>query len=464
MKHKTICTLPRTGSTVPACPGKTKVLREYPLSVILALCLLTTGFCAEPSAKLRLTNTQTALASVRVDISLDGGETYTPIEAVDVPGNSTIDTQTYSAASVPGGTTGSFLISLTRLSVMSNSVDANSYIGDPLTTMDVGEYAASVSTADITLAVTLSKQRAPNVDAAKSLWLVTGDTLSAQVFREGIDKLAEGQQALADSMKPAPSGGGGDPTVAQGTLFTRGPTSTETTNINNAVNSALTDAASFTSARAAEWRAVMPTSVEQAGDMAAAELGDFSFGDIALHDMPSTSDVNIHVKPSDFLPNLSVWAGWIHEILLVMLVLVFAFWQQNKFEKYFIAFVSASEKTTKPETAQIAVAGVGWSKQVATATLISAMVVTAIAGTITFMNSQLGSLISGWELTNFVGHASTVVNSIFGNSIVAGAIAFISAFIPFAAGFQILVAKYLCNWSMPGIWTLAFVTNKYFHV
>lgn len=166
---------------------------------------------------------------------------------------------------------------------------------------------------------------------------------------------------------------------------------------------------------------------------------------------------------SDVAPNWRDLAAWFREAVLFCCGIAFCWFCQRLFEQYYLAWWGVTEKTTKPEVAQMTVPGAGWGKQLATVLTITAAFVGCIAAAVAAVNTQLASLIgSGTTITNAANTLTGSANSIFGAFTIT--YKFMNAWLPIAAIMQYCAIQYIIRWTVAPLWTIAFAMSKYFHV
>jgi len=303
----------------------------------------------------------------------------------------------------------------------------------------------------------------PTVEGKKTVWVLedgAATALSAGVYREGTDKTVA---ALVDlrtqiaSLALALTPGATEPTAPDGTP--------------------LPDAGDITAAQGAQIAQLATSTGEIVGTIPGGLDGTGIDPNGFTNDTKAGSGFTFYTTPTiaelgvsfDFSPAIW-WPDWvdyadlIREVFLFGMGLIWVVTQQRRFEAYFRMWWNTPEKTTKPEPAQIAIPGVGWGKQLATALYMTAALVAIIGVTITSYNSHLGSIIGSETMMTFLGMTSDKFEAISSNGLFSKAYGLLNMFVPLVAIFQFFSAHYLLGWTMPATWTAALWTAKHVHI
>lgn len=285
----------------------------------------------------------------------------------------------------------------------------------------------------------------------KTLWVVRDGELTADLYREGVDKI------VAASFKEPSSPGG----------TSAGPTAE---GVSTPVDSAIAEAATAALDAIKTSTDGFATSFNTALDVAPSAVsisvpsvpGSYGFAAIST---PSGEIPAINIF--EFLPDITTWAGWIRELFLVGMGIAFILILRNLLLKYLAQWWGVTPKSTKVDVVSLTPVGGtawNWGKQLATATAVVAVLVTVVALCIAGFNSNLGELMDGWTFTNGYSAAYARVNDVMNNSAVASTYALASTFFPFAAAFQFVFARYVFEWSLPLLWSGAMFASKYIEI
>jgi len=319
----------------------------------------------------------------------------------------------------------------------------------------------------------------PQADGTKPVWVSDGSTLDGQIYREGVDKIVG---ALSSSSSGGSGGSGGSSTTTDALLeeiidnqnrdslpLYHAANGTGVT----AATDSLTAAATLQSANvvsafgnASVTRGTGVAAVTPAGD--SVELGFFSVVG------PFAEQLSAGFKPLAFEGPYSAFAYASTKILAYGLIVremllwltVFAFWYfaRDLMEKYYIGFMNTPQMTTKVETAQIAVPGVGWGKQLVTVLTIYTVLLVAIGGTIAAMNTGLGNIFAGQTLADTTGGLINIYSALSGSFAGDTILPFFERFVPLAAMVECAIAQMVLSFGMPIVWAACMTIAKVFHL
>ncbi|MBI5769099.1 MAG: hypothetical protein HZA93_15000 [Verrucomicrobia bacterium] len=339
----------------------------------------------------------------------------------------------------------------------------------------------------VTMSVAVPKEITP--DSSKTVWELTGNTLDAGVYREGVDKIVA--QLKAGGGSGSSSAGW---TSAQATESVTklgevsvkvGEVKAEITGVKNdlaAIKTATETAARFygrfdghtvdsdTAAAQAE-RSTQVTAitaaaqgfvenlpamqVAQAPAMPAAS-GEISFGTLAV--LGST----IEIKPFTFFPQLLGWAAIIRELLLLGICLVFIWFVRREVDTYIRSVFQTAQAAAAPSTVPVVGDVIVASKQGILAAMLIGAFATAVAVGVGAANTQLGVIAPGL-FTGGIGGAAELVSGITGSALGAfgPAVAFLNQFIPIGAYIQLQLTALVFAWGMPAVFAIAMFFAKY---
>lgn len=297
--------------------------------------------------------------------------------------------------------------------------------------------------------------RTPNDEAKKSLWIVEDETLTPEVFREGIDKLAQ----------LFPSGD-----------LTGGGIGDEGLDLLSQINTALTPGEHSEDRDA--YIAQVPLVAADFQTNLYGEGGlnvDLSGIPVTAPTIPSVGDDwaiipdleilghNFQFRPFAFMSGLLPGMSFMRLCWLVGLWISFAWFTQKKFEQYSIIWWQTTQWSTKVEPAQVLLPGVGWAKQLAGALVTSAVLVVTAGLFVAMANGLLGGVVtdgSGLNVFNMPTTVKTGLTTAFEG--VGDAVGVFDKFYPLAATFEYMVLHYTIAWTMPAQWAFVLYVQKFF--
>jgi len=321
----------------------------------------------------------------------------------------------------------------------------------------------------------------PLEDYKKSIWLTDSSTLNGDLFREGVDKIVGSVDAVTQA---GGTGGGGSGHVTVDNLSD----TNEKLDTANGKLSYLADKEAEKQASGSGFTAAMDAitaTATSAGETLAGPLTEAMPGEASTDGLPGTpaEDLElfswvIHQNGNDVtlagkMPHASefnwrYWGNIMREILLWTMAYMFLKDCRDKMMMHIQTFLSLSQITTKAETSQIAVPGVGWTKQVAVAAGWITAGLTAIAGTITLVNSNLSAVISGWSLGGLGGllsaKTSEWVAAIVADPHSQAVVEIIATCFPLQASIQLMAAGITFSFALPALWMAAYAYAKVVHV
>jgi len=334
-----------------------------------------------------------------------------------------------------------------------NEGNIDTFLGDSTVNVDIFT-AVDMGTFDVT------RNGVATPDHKKSLWVVedgAATALSAGVYREGADKIVAALKDLQLQVSKINVSGGPNPDNAP-----NGDPLPNTDDITAAKDGQLGNV----TAKSAEITAGIPGGLDGTGIDPNTFTNDTKAGSeftfFTTDELPVIGVIDF--KPSLWWPDWADYADVIREIILFCIGLAWVITEQRRFEAYFRMWWNTPEKTTKPEPAQIAVPGVGWGKQLATALYMTAALVAIVGVTIASYNSHLGAIIGSETMMTIFGMASEKAESLSSNGLFSKAYGLMNMFVPLVAIFQFFTAHYLLGWSMPATWTAALWTAKHVHI
>jgi len=315
-------------------------------------------------------------------------------------------------------------------------------------------------------------------DGTKPIWVTTSSALDGALFREGIDKLvgAVGEGAVSGS-----SSGGSFETLEEKAQTIIDNQNRDSLVRYHAINGSgttvaadsLTAAATLQAANvvsafgnASVTRGTGVAAVTPASD--SVQLGVFEVVG------PFAEQLTAGFKPLAFDGPYSIFAFASGKILsyglivreMLLWLTVFSFWYfaRDLMEKYYIGFMNTPQMTTKTETAQIAVPGVGWGKQLVTVLTIYTVLLVAIGGTIAAMNTGLGNIFAGQTLADTSAGLINIYSALSGSFVGDTVLPFFERFVPLAAMVECAVAQMVLSFGMPIVWAACMTIAKVFHL
>lgn len=282
---------------------------------------------------------------------------------------------------------------------------------------------------------------APIPDYKKPLWVTTDGTLTAELFREGVDIIAA---AASSGSSGASTSSGGLPTISAGDQ------STETAGVGTLTGSASTVSATL--------KGNFDPGATNSGSLAGYTRNlTLSFGSFTI------LGTVFHLEPYTYFPWLETAGDYMHDTALVFAVLCWFMFARRRLEEYLIATFQTPQLTTKSGPGQNYVPGLGLAKQVATVGVWVTALLAAVAAVIVLINSNLGTLIPGLNVAGVTGKGSLILNAIAADTNFQVPVEFMSAFFPFAGLFQLLVIHVVYTWTLPGLFALGLVLSKTVH-
>lgn len=412
-----------------------------------------------------------------MDIQVVGKHTVsgtpTTFETIDLAAGATVTT-TYDA--LPDNSAVGFYAHFSGISPVGTSFLT---ISDMSHDVSLGSLTPALTSGSITPTLTKDvKGFMPTVaDSDKTLWVGNSTTLDADLYREGVDM----QVAAIRSMSST-----GNTTIdisaitdsmvtMNATISASGNTThTDLSNVVTAISNQTTSLAQ-NKGTSTDYQAPLVTANSTAATYAGNLSGQFgnvthgtftpagSAGDGFKFGTMTVLGTTFNFAPFAYDADLALRSNlhWCREAFLWLAVLSFLYFCREKLEKYMLAYFGTSQAGTKPETTQILIPGVGWGKQAALAAIIIGAFLTAVAGTIAAMNSQLGGLLAGTSLLSAVGDFKDFVSTMqtvgTGPEKVWG---IINEYFPTGAYCECIVAGMVFSWALPGIWAFSFMSAK----
>jgi len=316
-------------------------------------------------------------------------------------------------------------------------------------------------------------------DGTKPIWVTTGSTLDGALFREGVDKMVG---AIGEGAFSASGSTGSVETLEEKMQTVIDNQNRDSLARYHAINGSGVTAAAETLTAAATLQASNVSSafgnasvtrgagvaaVTPAGD--SVELGFFAVaGPFAEALSSGFTPLNFSSGPyAAFLPaseKILAFAVIVREMLLWLTVFGFWYFARDLMEKYYIGYMSIPQMTTKVETAQVAVPLVGWGKQAISVLAIYSLLIVAIGGTIAAMNTGLGNIFAGQNLSSVTSGLAGVYSSLSGSFVGPTILPFFERFVPLAAMVECAIAQMVLSFGMPVIWAGCMTIAKVFHL
>jgi len=300
----------------------------------------------------------------------------------------------------------------------------------------------------------------PTPDSKKTLWLVADATLTADVFREGIDKIV-----AKDDAAPAAGETTGMPSAGDIGSTVPGDRAAALTAIANDLSGEL-------GSQAGDLSDALNTAIgtiTTGGMTAASDIEVFEVGpSIALPDLAGSPSLSTNFFGMFGSYNIIEKLGWIREIILAFMALTFVAASRDVFLKFYAQWWLTPTTPTKTDAASLIPAGgTAWNagKTVATAVIMIGILIAALTVTITAFNTNIGTIMEGMTFANAFSTAAATINAITGgDSSVAKVYNLMAMVFPFGAAFQFYATLYALKWLMPALWSVAQVAARFFNV
>lgn len=316
----------------------------------------------------------------------------------------------------------------------------------------------------------------PQSDGSKPIWVTDDSTLTGNLFREGIDKLV-GKFGAADGASSSSSSSTTTDEKLQTIIDNQNRDSLPlyyvthdtgvTANTDSLISAASTQSTAISSAlgnaSVSRGSGVSAVTIGGTGDVLASFSVAGPFSEIMSADFTPLAFTGPFAAFSGFSTTFIAYGAVVREILLWLAVLGLWYFSRSLLERYMLTFFAGSQTTTKVETAQITLPGVGHGKQLVTVLTIFSVFVGAIAATIVLLNTNLGYVISGLTtagVTGLGGHLYDSLNAAAGSTVLG----FFERFVPLAAMVECVIAQIVLSWSMPGVWAVCLTLAKVFHL
>jgi len=315
----------------------------------------------------------------------------------------------------------------------------------------------------------------PQPDGTKPLWVTSDTDLTGNLFREGIDKIAG---ALGGSYTSSGGGSGGGTTDEKlqtiidnqnrdslMKYYTDSPFDA-TPIIDSLVASATLQSDNLVTA-------LGNAGISRGAGVSAVGIGSTSEELAAFSVSGPFNALSAGFTPLAFTGPFAAFASFsakfldyaavTREILLWLTIFGFWFFSRDLLERYLLSFQETPQITTKVETAQITLPGVGLTKQLLTTLTIYSVMLLAIGGTIALMNTNLANIIPALTTSGITGLASHVYDSV-GAAAGSPLMGFFERFVPLAAMLECAIAQIVLSWSMPIVWAACLVITRAFHL
>lgn len=326
-----------------------------------------------------------------------------------------------------------------------------------------------------TIMVDIAGPGAPLTDGAKTIWMSTGPTFDAAVYREGVDKIVSAAQ----------TGGGG---AIDGSAFVntnailqdvlvatreardsirdldkfRNNAGEQATVAANQHNLQATGAATWADSIKAEF--ANPSTSVNLGYSAG--TGDnFSFGTL------NVAGKQLQMKPLD-LEGIKTGNGArfggkmimnvVRELILWSLALTFLIYCRNELMRFVTATYATCPMTTKTESAQIFIPGAGWGKQITLAGGFVSLLVITITLVIVAMNTGLVSMFSGVTVNNFSSSLAGRIGAAMGTN-TGTAMGFVLELWPIGAALELFAVALMFHWGLPVLFISVLTYVKIVH-
>lgn len=292
----------------------------------------------------------------------------------------------------------------------------------------------------------------------RSLWMVTDGTLSADVYREGIDKVV-----YASNSKT------GEVVTALKDLKQSNETSPfgDWTTVNTDIANKMIDAAEA-------MKVAVTGQVQPITDTVTANVGEITATPISA--APSTDGMSlgtielpaigasISLAFVDRWPSMDAIGVVCRELLLTLAVMLWAVRMRDVFLYYLNNWYKITNVTTQPQPEPVVSAPIGWGKQLLTVGVMVGALLTVIGTAIYGTNSYMGEILSGASMSTIWSMSSSVISSVAGNSLFTMGYALVAHFVPIAAIGQLFISAWFLEWTMPGIFGVCFGLAKFFRI
>lgn len=297
-------------------------------------------------------------------------------------------------------------------------------------------------------------------DSEKGLWRVVASdgVLSAEVFREGIDKLVAVGKLTADGI----SGGTGGSTGAPSSLEDAAASAADYL----ALITPLTDQAkAFSDAQTAAMNEAYLLAVGEIQQPVSPYPGDES---AAFHIGPNIElpalGATISTDVFEHLPFIGTFFTIVREVILLWMAFYFVrYCGDHLREWYKLAFMTPQLTTKSAGIAGDQLQVVGVAKQFSIAALFMVAFIAVVAATIAGYNSRLGAIADGVNVANLMTEMRGGFGPSLANSTVSAVSSFVGLFFPWQAAFAFLVARYAIQWLTIPLWSAALFAARLIH-
>jgi len=316
----------------------------------------------------------------------------------------------------------------------------------------------------------------PQPDGTKPLWVTSSTDLTGNLFREGIDKLAGALGGSGSSSGGGSSGGSTDDKL-QTIIDNQNRDSLTKHYIDSPFDA--TPLLDSLTASAETQASAMVSVLGNAGISRGAGVSAVGIGgtadDLASFTVsgPFATSLSAGFTPLAFTGPFAAFASFstkflayadvTREVLLWLTIFTFWFFSRDLLEKYMLSYQQTPQLTTKVETAQITIPGVGLTKQLLTTLTIYSVMLLAIGGTIALMNTNLANIVPALTTSGVTGLGSHLYDSV---AAAAGSplMGFFERFVPLAAMLECAIAQIVLSWSMPIVWASCLAIARAFHL
>jgi len=303
-----------------------------------------------------------------------------------------------------------------------------------------------------------SRVVAPTPGSKRTLWKVESaeGVLTAEVFREGIDKVVYAQNEAVTAggsggVPPVPASLEAATTAAADYLALIEPLTDQVKAFTDAQTVAMNDAY-----LAAVGEIQQPTSPYPGDESAAFHIGP----DIEFPALGATISTDVF----EHLPFIGTFFTILRELILIWMAFYFIRYCGNHLREWYkLAFMTPQLTTKSAGIAGDQLQVVGIAKQFSLAAVFMVAFIAVVAATIAGYNSRLGDIADGVNVANLMTQMQGGFGPSLANSTVSTVASFVGLFFPWQAAFAFLVARYAIEWFTIPLWSAALFAARLIH-